>query len=360
MEETIKSCWPPERWSDLTVLAAISGGPDSVALLRAMVRLRQPGPGRIVVAHFNHALRGADSDADERFVRDLAATLDLGCVVGRASSGTPGTTAGLSSSAGPHPDPLPEEEGTNEETARTARYEFLHRVTEQWGARFIATAHTADDQAETILHRIVRGTGLAGLRGIPRTRRLGPAVLIRPMLDVRRAEVIAYLEHLGQPWRTDATNAGLHFTRNRIRHELLPRLARQYNPAVVDALLRLGRLAGEAHDVIEPVTAQLMERYVTEQHVTEQHATEQQEGVVAINARPLNDQPRYVQRELLMTVWRRSGWPLGAMGFDQWDALADMLGDADIPSRTFPGAVQAQRTADTLRLTRNDDATRPS
>jgi tRNA(Ile)-lysidine synthase len=199
----------------------------------------------------------------------------------------------------------------------------------------VVTAHTADDQAETILHRILRGTGIAGLAGMARTRPLGPAAtLIRPLLGVRRSEIVDYLEALSQPYRHDSSNRDARLTRNRIRNELFPQLASQYNSGVVEALLRLGHLADELQDLVAGLVDELASRA----------CVRQQHHDVCIALAPLAGQPRYVVRELLVTVWRQEGWPLQAMGFDQWDLLASMLlsrpDDSPAPAkRMFPGSV---------------------
>ena len=184
LEAKLAAAWPPSDWADVTVLAAVSGGGDSVALLRAMAALKTGGQGRLCVAHLNHQLR-PDADEDERFVVDLSCRLGLTCEVERVN------VKHLVSQSG---DSL-------EAAARGARYRFLQDAAGRLGARFVATAHTADDQAETILHRIVRGTGVRGLSGMARVRPLGHATLIRPLLAMRRSELQSYLDALGQPYR---------------------------------------------------------------------------------------------------------------------------------------------------------------
>src|SRR5439155_1463745 len=130
------------------------------------------------------------------------------------------------------------EVGSNlEAVARELRYDWLMRVAGEAGASFVATGHTADDQAETVMHHLLRGTGLRGLTGIAPRRLLAPQVeLIRPLLEVQRTEVLSFLDERKQPYRHDRSNLNLGFTRNRIRHELLPNLADKYNPAVVACL----------------------------------------------------------------------------------------------------------------------------
>ena len=209
-----------------------------------LARLKAAGPGRLWVAHFNHALRGADSDADEQFTARLAEQLGLGYRGGRAAPGELAATEGHAA-------------------GRQARYRFLQATAEAVGARYVITAHTADDQAETILHRILRGTGLAGLAGMRRARPLSPAVsLLRPLLEVRREEIRDYLRDRGQAWREDASNESTDPTRNWIRHELLSRIVERVNPRAGEAIIRLGFLAEQAQAVVELQAAELVRRAI--------------------------------------------------------------------------------------------------
>src|SRR5438132_2881347 len=184
------------------IVVAVSGGPDSVALLRALASL--PTAGRLVVAHLNHQLRGPESDADEAFVRALPESLQPGMELRceRIDVAAQART-----------------EGANvEAVARRVRYDWLARVAKECQASWVATGHSADDQAETVLHRLLRGTGLKGLRGIATCRPLSSEVnLVRPLLDVARAQVLAYLDAEQQSYCQDRSNLDLTFRRNRIR-----------------------------------------------------------------------------------------------------------------------------------------------
>jgi len=338
-ERKLAESWPPADWREMTVLVAVSGGADSVALARALAALRGASRGRLIVAHLNHQLRGEEAAADERFVLELSRRLELPCEVRREP------VAGRAALAG---DGL-------EAAARAARYQFFRETAERLGARHVATAHTADDQAETILHRALRGTGLNGLAGMRRVRPLGSAAtIIRPLLGVRRAEVLDYLDERGQPYRDDSTNSDPRFTRNRLRHNLLPRLASDFNPQVVDALLRLGRLAGEAQQVVASLVEPLIERCVMPASCRkiENHGTlAGPDSEVTIDCRPLANQPRYVVRELLIAVWRRRGFPEQAMRFDHWEQLAEMTEvGAPAGKAMFPTGIMARRCGDTLTL----------
>ena len=221
------------------LVVGVSGGPDSVCLLDLLTELRDALGIVLHVAHLNHMLRGAESDADARYVAELAGKLKLEVAVGRRDVTRYREERGLSL----------------EEAAREVRYLFLADVVEAVDAWGVAVGHTADDQIETVLMHILRGTGLHGLRGMrPLTNLQLPdgrkVRVVRPLLEVARAETEAYCEERGLSPRTDVTNVSIYFFRNRIRHELLPILER-YNPAIRSALLRLALTAGDELDLVE-------------------------------------------------------------------------------------------------------------
>ncbi len=203
----------------------VSGGADSVALLRILAELRAHFGVAIVVLHFHHQLRGAEADEDERFVKSLAGEFHFEFESGRAD------VAGEAAAQG----------WNLEDAARRLRYQFFDTVAEARGLNRVAVAHTADDQAETVLSHLLRGTGLAGLAGIYPVA----GSIIRPLIDLRREELREFLRELGQPWREDSTNQDTSRTRARIRHQLIPLLVRDFDPA---AVTRLARLAAHAHD----------------------------------------------------------------------------------------------------------------
>ena len=281
------------RWHVGTsgLVVAVSGGPDSVALLRALVESGTAGSEKLIVAHLNHQLRGAESDADESFVRGLYREL--------ASRGL-----GLELRV-EHRDVrvCAQAEGANlENMARRLRYQWLREVALQAGLRWVATGHTADDQAETVLHHLLRGTGMKGLRGIACCRELGPGVkLLRPLLSVRRSDVLAFLEQLGQAWRQDSSNLDPTYTRNRLRLHLLPELAQQYNPQIVGSLCRLAEQAEEAYVAEEEAARALLVR------------AEYPRGgrVLAFNRTALTAAPRLYLRAMWRLLWDREGWPVG-------------------------------------------------
>jgi tRNA(Ile)-lysidine synthase len=308
---------------DRPAVVAVSGGPDSVALLRALAGLHADGVvGNLIVAHLNHGLRGPESDGDESFVRELCARLGLAWRGAQTDLNDRAPGLGL------------------EGAARQARYDWLAEVAAADGAGWVATGHTANDQAETVLHRLLRGAGLRGLAGIPARRELRPGVvLVRPLLEVRRAEVLAYLEALGQDWREDRSNLDRRFMRNRIRHELLPLLAEQYNPNVVGVLCHVARQADEARRGQEEEAAGLLKR-----------AERPRAGALLVfDGACLAAAPRRLVRELFRLVWRREGWPLDAMGFREWErAAAVALGERSAVD--LPGPVRVRRRGPVVQV----------
>lgn len=314
-------------------VVGVSGGPDSVALLLALVRLRGRTPdGPLVIGHVNHQLRGPESDADEAFVRDLHSSLvGQGVPARRLESSRHDTRA----EAG--------RQGRNlEEHARAVRYAGMQWLALNAGVAWVATGHTADDQAETVLHRLLRGTGLRGLRGVAARRPLfahSSTQLVRPLLAVTRAEVLAFLEQERQPYRQDSSNSSLDFTRNRIRHELLPHLKEHYNPAIAEVLGRLAEQAAELFEYEEAAARALL------------HAAMGPWAgrLRVLDRRVLASAPRHRVREAFRLAWENAGWPLGGMGFDHWERLAGLVfGEA--PAVDLPGGVRARALPRVVQL----------
>ncbi len=227
-----------------SLVVGVSGGADSMALLDALIRVRQRtgAPGVINAAHVNHLLRGAAADADLEFVQAWAEQRGVGFF---------STCVDVAQLA---------KDGRRnlEAVARAVRYDFFREVARQCGAQFVGTAHTFDDQVETLLLRLLRGTGAEGLRGIHEDSELNEGLrLLRPLLNVTRAEVLEHCAHYGVAFRTDETNAAEEFTRNRVRHSLLP-LLRTFNPRVGEALVRTAAALGEAEDCLQQQARELL------------------------------------------------------------------------------------------------------
>jgi tRNA(Ile)-lysidine synthase len=229
-----------------SVVAAVSGGADSVALLDALVRFQKSKglPGSITVAHLNHQLRGEESDEDEAFVRNLAGRLKLPVFIEKFAVAERARV----------------EKRNLEAVAREIRYEFLLKSAEESRSGFVFTAHTLDDQAETILMRLIRGSGSEGLRGVHQILALNESVkLVRPMLQITRAEVIEHCNHYGLAFRSDSSNFSTDFTRNRIRLELLPMLE-TFNPRVKQSLARASESLARDEDYLRAAAAEVLAR----------------------------------------------------------------------------------------------------
>jgi tRNA(Ile)-lysidine synthase len=279
-------------------VVAVSGGSDSVGLLRVLHSVAARTGLSLSVAHLDHGARGEASRADAEFVAELARSLGLPFYLGQWR---------------------PTRAKHFEADARSARYTWLTEVAQACKASIVAVGHTRDDQAETILHRIVRGTGPSGLAGIPATRRLAsdpPIILVRPLLTVSRDEIRDYLAELGQPYREDRSNTDLAQTRARIRHDLLPKLASEYNPRVAEALVRLGSLTASFQIAIEADLHKLVRASV----ITKTPDT------IMLKLAYLSSIPSFLRAEVLRRVWRSVGWPEAGMSAKRWRRMATLVG----------------------------------
>ncbi len=311
-------------------LLAVSGGADSVAMLQVLFRLfrmNQLPCRKLVMAHLNHTLRGQDSDQDAVFVRDLAKDLGLDCYCERADIAQ-----------------LARDQKISIETAaRNARYDFLAGVAMESGCDTIAVAHNADDQVETVLHRILRGTGLKGLAGMAPIRPLREGksmLLIRPLLACTRKEILDYLAGINQQWREDRSNADTSFTRNRIRNELLPLLRQQYNPQINNALIQLSELTRQANSLLGNMTEPLLAGIILEHH----------ESRIVIGLKQFSDCSKSWQIRILYEVLHRLDVPLDRLGMKQIQLLCEFAGKNRTGRLGMSGGLIAERYADRLEF----------
>lgn len=281
---------PP--WPLLVV--ALSGGRDSVALLHGLVQLQKQGDFArlgldfaLLAAHFNHGLRGAESDGDEAFCRDFCAQLGVEFVSFRA--------VGLAAA---------------ENSARKARYAWLWQVCDEEAAKgfkpvWLVCAHHQEDQAETVLLHLLRGSGTAGLAAMRRQN----GSLLRPLLTAGRAEIDAYLQAHGLIWREDSSNAELDYTRNRLRNQLMP-LLREYNPRLNAALAQTAEVAAAEADFLQECVRQKMQQATVEQ------------GLVAYLLQDWQKEPLALRRLLVRALWQAASRnPVCALSFEQTEAV---------------------------------------
>ncbi|MCE9631337.1 MAG: tRNA lysidine(34) synthetase TilS [Planctomycetia bacterium] len=326
----LQASLPADGLWTMPVVAAVSGGADSVALLMA---LRQIVPSaverRLIVVHAEHDLRLTAAD-DRAFVERLADRLGLAMIWRRL---------------GVH-DADDHGEGI-EARARRLRYGFLAEVAADVGARHVLVAHTADDQAETILHRMLRGTGLAGLGGMAAARALSPGVsLLRPMLGLSRADARAFLSTIGQEWREDPSNADPRHARNFLRHEVFPRCEAGPFPAATASLVRLGHQAAVVTAAIRSAA----------EHLLESCSCRHADGSIVLRINDLARLDAHLVAEVFVALWRREGWPQRDMTAKHYTALAEMV-TAEKPTPTAfdaPGRVAVRRLSDgQLTVARN-------
>ncbi len=301
-----------------TVVVAVSGGADSVALLDILASLGALRL-RLVIAHVNHLLRGAESDGDEAFVKDLAGRYGLP-VESRAVD-----VRELSRCR----------QLSLEEAGRIARYAFFAEVAEAYRAKCTAIAHHADDQAETVLMRLVRGSGTTGLCAM--TPKSADGSRVRPLLQVGRRKIEAYLAARGLAFRHDSSNSDMNFLRNRFRHELIPYLA-GYNPAIGDRLADTATALSADEAVLERITADAMDRLAT---VVADSVT--------FAVADLAAEPRGVRMRLFRRALRLVRGDLAQIGFRHLEAIDELL----VPGRpqrrlSLPGDVAAARSYDVL------------
>jgi len=313
------------RLRDAGVLVGVSGGADSVALLRSLHALAEPSGLRVVAAHLNHGMRPGAADDDAAWTAELCGRLGIPIVLDQVD---------VPAFAGEHRLNL-------EEAARAARYQFFDRAARGKHCTYVTVAHTADDQVETVLHHLFRGTGFAGLRGMRAVRPLGEGLtLVRPLLRIPRSQIEDWLGGIGQDYRTDVTNADTSRTRSRIRHSVLPALEREFGPQVRESLLRLANQADELQTAIEDVSGSLLKRCVEDET----------NDLVRLDADLLSGQPRHLVREVFVELWKRKNWPRQAIGFDDWDRLARLVKEGG--TATLPGKIEATRRGSLIVIRR--------
>lgn len=254
------------------LLVAVSGGPDSIALLSLLHHLARSWRLTLTAIHCNYGLRGAESDGDESFVREFCQERQLSLVIHRPTLVKRRQRSSLQA------------------TARDARYDFMRQLAHEVGAIRIAVGHTANDQAETVLMWMLRGAGMAGLAGMPYTREDG---IVRPLLASTREEVLTYLGHEGLTYRRDSSNEKPLYYRNRIRKDLLPIITR-LAPAAVRVLQRQADLVREDERYLEQVTKDLAQKLVSPDVG----------GVQRVNLQAFMELPVALQRRLVRTILR--------------------------------------------------------
>jgi len=315
LEESLENHWPADLRCRHLCLVAVSGGPDSTALIHALAdsanRQAETGESsftgagrsenprasrhRLAIAHFNHRTRGQESADDARFVQGLARRLGLTCIAGQSNASPQATRS--------------------EASLRGERYGFLVDASRRLGARYLVTAHTRDDLVETVLFRLFRGTSLEGLAGILPFREIGEGLtLARPLLGVTKAQVLAYLNDRRLDFCRDPSNLDADYTRNWIRHELLPAVRERVNPQVDAAISRLADLASEQTEAMQTLIDCWLEdkcRPVGNR--------------VSLHLNAWRSHPLALLRQGLLRLWQINGWPQQGLSYEHLHRLAQAI-----------------------------------
>ena len=301
------------------IVVAVSGGPDSVALYHflAATAVREGIDSTVIVAHVNHGLRGAESDADAGFVRSLAAKW--------------GHDYRESTLA-----PLP----ASEEAARLARYAALRELAGAVGADRVFTAHTADDQVETVLFRLLRGSGLRGLAGMPVRGRVRGVRIVRPFLTTTREQVLDYVGRNELRYRVDSTNESREPTRNFLRLEILPRIRARVNASANGAILRAAAAVREAEEYLSAESRRLLPSVLRVEG----------EGKIALDAAGLLDYPKLLRTYLFRDAVQELNGDVRNLSSVHIDALLSLVTTPSRRSVDLPGGIRAWREQGSVRL----------
>lgn len=309
-----------------TVVVAVSGGPDSMALLHILWRMAQAQakPQRLIAAHVNHRFRGAEAEAEAELVQQTASAW------------------GISYEAAVIDVPrFIEETGMNAQAAaRVKRYEFLRQVATRNGAQRLFLGHHADDQAETILMRVMRGTGVSGLAGIPYRRTENNLELIRPLLRITKETLIAYCERNGVPFATDSSNGHRHYFRNTVRLDIIPMLE-QHNPRLKASLIRLAEMAAADDDYLETAARRQLDEV----------AERDGEGF-RLRLSPFGGLHVALQRRLIKLILKCCADPWNSLGFRHVEDVLQAMADSRNTTARFDlgGGWTFIRTYDTAYI----------
>ena len=306
MIDRIALSWPIEDWIASEILVAVSGGPDSVALLRLIHRAKMihgQSVADVQIVHINHAMQ-ANNDRDQRFVGELAKELGVPVhVVVREER-----------------DPE-----ASEDQMRQFRYNAILDTAKRLGIRLVATAHTADDQIETLLFRLARGTGLYGLQGIPVVRVQDGVSIVRPLLQVRKCELLKVLTEMDQLYCIDETNLQSNYSRNYLRNEIIPALSEKFGGQFDTSLTRIANQAREHVELLDELARPMIERSGSNYHVSR---IAQAHPVIATHA--------------LRMIWRESRFVESSMNAEKWSELLDFIQSRQDGHLQLPGKITAK------------------
>ncbi len=293
------------------VLVAVSGGADSVSLLKALLGIQKTLGITVVAANLDHQLRGRESRADSKFVKNIAGDLGVPCVMGRVNvkkTGVKGTSI--------------------EEKAREKRYEFLFKTAKNNKCNVIATGHTMDDQAETVMMKVIHGSSTQGIAGIPPVREEKEIRIVRPLIRVSRNEIIGFLKKSDVTYVEDSSNFDMRFLRNRIRHEILPYL-KKINPKIERTLVNLSDTVREDLDLINLI----------------KNNGNVNKGMTEIDIKDILLQPGTIRKSIFKELFRNAGGNIKKLTYRHWMDMDNFLRISENKkSLDLPGKVRVMKT----------------
>jgi tRNA(Ile)-lysidine synthase len=313
------------------VIVGVSGGPDSVALLYVLYQLRKNYNITLQVAHLNHGLRGKEALRDVHFVKNLAHELELPCEVETCDVPSYKKNYSLSS----------------QEAARIVRYQFLEEVKKRKGASKIALGHNANDQAETLMMWLLRGSGVKGLGGMPPVRN---GVIIRPLIETTRKEIVAFLHKKNIPFVADSSNRKNDYLRNRIRHEIFPRLEEHYNPQIVKKLVNTANILSIENKILEEIANKSLDAIIVARKGTS----------VTVGIKELLQLPQALQLRCLRAVLEQVKGDLRRISsIHLFDILGIATGGKPHKSLKLPEGIRIERSYLRLKITSNQSTPLP-
>ena len=329
--DQMESNWPSRRWRDVGVVIGCSGGADSVTLVRALNDLlrrqtngQSPARGFLVVAHFNHQLRGEQSDNDAKFTADLAKELKLTFELAEANTYRRDTTDRDKAENQLRGDS--NRLDSDEASLRKQRMHFLIGIAKSHGARYISLAHSADDNVETVLHHLMRGTGPAGIAGIGHPVPIDEdLVLTRPLLQTRRQSIHQALTGQGFEWREDQSNEDCRYRRNWIRNQLIPTMELEF-PHAIEAMQRAIHLQTNWRQCIDQIASDWLTQNL-------QHSPQ----ITVKQDRETNAQ---ILIAAVQKLWADCQWPRQAMKQRHWEVIAAMIQGQKKEPITLPSGIR--------------------
>lgn len=307
------------------VLVALSGGADSVALLRVLYGMKEQYSLDIYVGHMNHQFRGKEADKDAAFCKKLAE--DLGLDISYCEIDVP---------------KIADEKGISpEEAGRQERYAFFMKIASKKNINKIATGHNRDDQAETVLMRAIRGSGMTGLGGISPLRKMRGFTIIRPLIEVTRKEINEFIRGARLEFRHDSSNDEVIFTRNKIRHELIPYLEKDFNPNIKEVLANMAENLRLENDFLEKFAKRKF-RSMSKKNTS---------GEIRINIKSLKRQPEAIKKRILRRALEELKGDLRRLTYQHWKETEYLINDRPTNSIVdLPGGIKLSKSKNALVL----------